>query len=351
MNNILKVSLVLLATVLAFSVSLIGCGDGEEEEAPITLKLTTVFSTASPEWGFAYEPFKNAVEENSDGRLLIELYPSGTLVPFLGSLEAAMDGIVDIAFTAPLYHLDYLPLEEVWCVPPLYKTAMGGVQTYLDLYEEYFKEGYTELGLHRIGVTISPPYWLFTKSTPIYSLEDFQGLNIRGGTAMHAEVFDALGANTLSIISTETYDALQKGTLDGAACYPQTLWAFGWYETGTPGYIIDVGGLPSSSGIHVVNKAVYDSLPADLQEILDDAGEEYLTLDWCQDHDTAHVTSLEAMEEWGCETIVWTSEDQQRLKTGYSDPIIEDWVEEMEANGYPAEALVDAIIAKVSLYE
>jgi len=380
MRSISKFMIIVLTIITIVGVVMVGCA-GEEEATPtptatqqktaaptsaptsvptakptptpepITLSVATVFSTASPEWEVAYAPFKKEVEEKSNGRLIIELYPAASLVPFLGSLDAAIEGAADIAFTAPLYHLDVLPLEGVWTIGPFWQTATGGLEVYLDLYDEYFKQAYTDLGLHRIGTTISRPYWMFTKSKDIQDIDDFQGLNVRTGTAAHAEIFTALGANPVSMTSTETYDALQKGTLDAAPLYPQILESFKWYETGDPGYIIDVGGLPTSTGTHVMNMGVYESLPPDLQKIIDDAGYKYFSMDWCVWNDEEHAIALQKMEDYGNVISTWPSNEQEELRTGYINPQVNDWMAEMDAKGYPGTELVNAIKEKVKIYE
>ena len=88
-----KILAVLLVAVLAFALSACG-GDEESEETVYTLRFAHGSSTSEP-IHIAAEYMAEELEERSDGRIKVEIYPSATLADQVPACEMLMDGTLD----------------------------------------------------------------------------------------------------------------------------------------------------------------------------------------------------------------------------------------------------------------
>src|SRR5690606_5546733 len=81
------------------------------------------------------------------------------------------------------------------------------------------KGEYARAGVHPLFVSILAPYVIMTSKKEVHTLEDLAGLKIRASGAAHTRVVSALGGAPVPLPSAEVYDALLRGTVDGAL-YP-----------------------------------------------------------------------------------------------------------------------------------
>ena len=73
----------------------------------------------------------------------------------------------------------------------------------------------------------------------------------------------------------ETYDALQKGVVDGTFCPIETL--KGWKQGEVINSVTDTSAIGYTTAMFVaMNKKAWDKLPADLQEIFTEVSEEWV---------------------------------------------------------------------------
>src|SRR5690606_34618851 len=73
--------------------------------------------------------------------------------------------------------------------------------------------------LHMLFVATLVPYSIMTSAKPVKTLDDLKGLKIRGNGAAQENLLTTLGAVPVKVGSTEVYDAVSRGTVDGAL-YP-----------------------------------------------------------------------------------------------------------------------------------
>ena len=117
------------------------------------------------------------------------------------------------------------------------------------------------------------PGLLHTKR-PVRRLEDLSGMKVRclGGNA--AKVLKALGAVPIVIPTGDTYDALRKGIVDGVVAAWDSLETLKWGEI-LPYTTVSRYAAVGAPGFVVMNKAKWESLPPDLQKIIDEMSDEY----------------------------------------------------------------------------
>ena len=74
-----------------------------------------------------------------------------------------------------------------------------------------------------------------------------------------------LGVPAINIVSTEVYEALKRGTVDGNVNNPEWARVYNFHEASKYWYDMPVGGFIFFS---IINKDFFNKLPADLQKLL-----------------------------------------------------------------------------------
>jgi tripartite ATP-independent transporter DctP family solute receptor len=159
--------------------------------------------------------FKNLVEKESKGKILIDYFPGGQLGGTSEMTQATKSGAQQLLFTAlPQQFWSKLMVFEL---PYIYRneTHQKKVADRLSsLIGE--KEFATKTGMHILGVRLSSARHLVSR-IPVYKLEDIKGLKVRvPENGMYLALWKALGAVPTSIPGPDTYTALATGTVDAA---------------------------------------------------------------------------------------------------------------------------------------
>ena len=123
-----------------------------------------------------------------------------------------------------------------------------------------------EKGLHGVALFMNPPSSVIAK-TPIRHLADFKGKKIRVlASPFQTQAIERLGATPVAMTLGDVIPAIQQGAIDGAV---------GGIVVWTPMHFLDAAkyvtetGQPAVYAIVEISKKWYDSLPADLQKIVD----------------------------------------------------------------------------------
>ena len=159
---------------------------------------------------------------------------------------------------------------------------------------------------------------------------------------MIAEIIQAMGMLPVPVGYFDAYDALHKGMLDASPCWPVSRHTMGWYEVADPGYFIDVGGLPCGSAILAANADTFNSLDADLQQILLDAGDIAWNLEKARCAMRENAMSLEWLENEGITVIDWSDAEKQRVTDEIKMPILEATAKELDEKGVRGSELLAA---------
>ena len=75
MKRIIITGLVVVMAILVIGLSIFGCTSSPKQEEVIHLKYATVHTSATTGWDATHLSFANAVQEQSNGRMIIDIYP------------------------------------------------------------------------------------------------------------------------------------------------------------------------------------------------------------------------------------------------------------------------------------
>lgn len=230
----------------------------------------------------ALEEFVENVNAMTAGRVKIQLFPVSALFPPNEGLEAVSTGIVEMGLTTGGYFSGQMgPIATMESGLP--GAEANAWERNAFFYEKGFinivRDAYAEQGVHYLAPNLGSPWELVSK-VPLNSASDFEGKKIRG-FGIEAEWFNSLGAEAVNIGGAEIYTALATGVVDAVRWGDESQnLAQGLHEVGK--YYIKPAPMPAPNNHILVNQATWDSMPADLQAILEGAAKlasmKYLTL-------------------------------------------------------------------------
>ncbi len=263
-----------LATVITmFGLTLLGCSNNEESASvngdsdEVTTLRFSHFLTANDNINTeGFEPWARKIEEESNGRLKVEIYPSSTLSEAGATYDASAKGTIDIGMQVQGYTAGRFPLTQIVELPGISNTGQQQTCILYKLYDDGIISGEYE-DTHLLSLMGTGQGALHTIDTAIRTPADMRGLRIRQPSVVASHVIDALGAAPIGIPAGDIYTSLQRGVIDGLAVTWQPIQAFRLDEllnthTNIPFY--------NSTIVVSMNKEKYNSLPNDLKKVIDD---------------------------------------------------------------------------------
>lgn len=237
--------------------------------AATVMKLgTQTLNDSQHEW---MKIFARLVEAGSKGQIKVELYPASQLGTAPRMIEGTQFGSIQ-GFVAPPEFLAGVDSRfEVLGSPGLFKDAAHANRT---LQQPEFNKAFLALGSNRglkgVGLFISGPA-IFNTRTKATKLSDLENKKIRVfAAAVQMEQLRKLRATPVPMPLGEVLPALQQGTIDGVMSVLPVLTALRYYDAAK--YILETEQAMVSV-VTVLSKLWYDKLPADLQSVVDDAGQ------------------------------------------------------------------------------
>jgi len=233
------------------------------------------------------------IEEGSNGRLKIQFFGAGELIPAGEGFDAVSSGTVEMNYANAYFWTGKSFAAQYFTAVPFGLNFQGfngwyydggGAQLWTEIYDRFnlvpFLCGNT--GVQMTG-------W-FKK--PIEKVEDLKGIKMRI-PGLAGRVYQALGVDVRLLPAGEIFPALERGVIDAAEFVGPYLdrqlglqraakyyYTTGWHETATASELI-------------INKTAWSRLPADLKAIVENACAacNVISEAWCQKN------NAEAMED------------------------------------------------------
>lgn len=234
-------------------------------------KMATTWPKNLPGMGTGAERFAKMVEDMSAGRLKITVYGAGELVPALEVFDVVSGGAADMGHGAAYYWQGKLPVAAFFTAVPFGMTAPemnawlewgGGMELWREAYEPF-----NLFPMVAGNTNVQMGGWFRRE---INSLADLRGLKMRI-PGLAGEVFERAGGTAVIIPGGEVFTSLQRGVIDATEWVgPYNDMALGLHEIADfyyypgwhePGAVLEA----------IINLGAWNSLPPDLQAILEGA--------------------------------------------------------------------------------
>ncbi|MFC0470911.1 TRAP transporter substrate-binding protein [Halalkalibacter kiskunsagensis] len=327
----------LLFSTLASALVLTGCGGGNDaateeggsQAGAKTIKIANYFAADHSQNVALEEVFKPMVEEQSEGRLKVEIYENNQLGDEAAFTDGVRNGTIEMVIAG-------MGLQA--------NNAKIGVTEWPYLLEDYdhaneilngpigeeIAAEFEEFNVKPLGYTANG-FRVVSADEELRTLEDFKGFRLRmPNVPIFLEVGEALGANVQALGMSEVFTALEQGVINGQENPYASLVNSSWYEVQS--HVLETNHM-FSPNIYLMNMNFWDSLDPELQEIVEQASEETAQYQW-----ELAVQSDDEMKEYlteqGLEIIVLSEEERQQFVDAM-DPVYEklfekhDWAEEL----------------------
>ena len=271
MRRIFGVVLAVLLPLAAFA-----SASGEQgAPAPATgPKFTIRIAHTHTEEGIYYKgsvKLKELVETRSKGRIVVEHYPNGQLGADKDIQEGVKLGTIEAGLSSsPVVSLnDYFKLLDA----PYLFVSRDHVKAVLDGdLGAALAKPLEEVGIKHLGYWENGYRHITNNKRPINKPEDLAGIKPRvPQSTVRMNTFKAFGANPVAMPFTEVFSALQQGVIDGQENPLATIYQASLHDVQKH---LSLTGHVYSAVHLLMNKPLFDRMPADLQKIPVDAGKE-----------------------------------------------------------------------------
>ena len=317
-------------------------------QAPVvTLKFHTFMAPQSNVWLNMHKAWMDKVEKESGGRIKFEAYPAmqlgGTPVQLY---DQAKDGVVDIVWTLPGNTAGRFPRVDVFDLPFMMSNAEATSKAYWEYVQTFATDEFKDVQV--LALHVHGPGVIHTADKPVKSVADMKGLKMRAPTRQVTKLMSSLGATAVGMPLPGIPDALSKGTIQGAVIPWEAVPSVKVHELTKFHAEFDPAGgaLYTLTFVMAMNKAKYNSLPADLKKIIDN-NSGMATSAWLgKTQQAGDAAGRKSASDRGNTIFTVSPAEAQEFRRA-SRAIEFEWVEDMNKRGFEGKKLLDGAKALI----
>ncbi|MBB6217444.1 C4-dicarboxylate-binding protein DctP [Anaerosolibacter carboniphilus] len=276
-----KILTVLLT--LSMVLSLAACSgsnksaDTAADDTVYELKLAHVVRPTTPK-GAAAEEFKRIIEEKSNGRIKVSIYPDSQMGTDQEINEQILSGALDMNTPLLATLTSFVSEFELFDLPYLFTSSEEAFNALNGEVGEKFNAALEEKGLIGLGYWTGGFKQITNSVRPVKNVADLSGLKIRvSQSPILVSQFRAINAGGISVPFSELYSALQTKAVDGQENPYANIASKKFYEVQKYMTISDHGFMGYA---FIMNKNKFDSMPEDLQAMVKEAAKEATEWEW-----------------------------------------------------------------------
>ena len=306
----------------------------------VTLRFQHFVSPNSANPKYFIEPWAEKVEAESNGRIKVEIYPFMQLGGKAQSqYDLIRDGAIDGGWVIPGYQPGRFAEAEALELPFMVtKSAEEASRAAWNFTQKHLADDFRDV--HLIAAHMHGPGLVHKKGPAIESVEDFNGLKLRGPSRPATLLLDKLGATPIGMPVPAFPEAMARGVVDGGVITWEMSPSLKLDELADSH--TDVAGDRSLYNLYFIwamNKQVYEGLPDDLRAVID-ANSGYETSAWAgRAHDIGDKDGYAAMEASGNEIAELSEEVTAKIKALGAE-VTQEWITEMTDRGLDGAGLV-----------
>lgn len=282
--------------------------------------------------------FADQVAELSGGDLRLDITWGGALFSERAAAQSLRDGVADLGSVIGVYFPQDMVAYAIADLPLDNPDPWVGMRATDALMRDNaaIRDHLAAQGLVYVGTYTTSAVQMGCKGTAVASVDDIAGKRVRGVGA-YGQTFRDFGATLVDMTVYEAYQGLESGLIDCTQTYSYLVAALKFDEVFDSYTLIDWGQI-GALGI-LMNKAAFDALPADQQQVIMTAGEG-LADEFGRMIGEANDASVRILEEAGKDIVRLSDDDRVRLAEG-AQPYIDEWVARADAAGLDGQALLE----------
>jgi len=304
-------------------------GSGDDADTSSDEKIVIKFShvtTADSVKGQAADKFKELVEEKTDGKVEVEVYPSSQLYGDNDELDALVSGNVHMIAPSVTKMVKLDPRWQFVDMPYLFEDQ-AHVHRF---FESELAQDLMQSDQLASNDIMGLVFWengfkhFMNNKHALVEPSDYAGLKFRAqaGKVLESQ-FQALDAGSATIAFGETYAALQQGTVDGTENTFNNIDTQNYQEVQSHMTVSEHGRLDYAI---FVNKSFWEGMPDDVRGLVEEALEEATELAW----DLAakdNAASFENIKDSGNVEVTELTDDQKKAMEEAFQPVYEEFTD------------------------
>jgi len=278
----------------------------------IKWRCQVVYPAASPSYTGSTLRVIEKIKERTNGRLILEPYTAGALVPSKEIYEAVERGMIECGMTSPSYMQSKIPVASIAYGLPFAFTEVWQGQYYFKWlgFEKIMQEETLKNGVYYFPDRIYATELVLKK--PVTKADDFKGLKLRSSGVL-LNIFKEMGASASYITGAEIYPALASGVIEGAHWgAAQGARDMGFYEICK--YHLKPPLSVAAPDAWLFNKKKFDSLPEDIQKIVREILEDQF---WMRSNEYIYLEGkalAEAEQKHGVQVTTITPAEMKKIR-------------------------------------
>jgi tripartite ATP-independent transporter DctP family solute receptor len=258
-----------LCAVLTPAVALLCASPTPAAEKTYKIKLAYLVAETQSTHIASRDYFKKYVEENSNGQIIVELYPNGVLGGDRQVIEAVQLGTVHMTIPLAGVLSGFEPKFQLLDFPFLFKDKPGVYRALDGELGAKLNSLILPLGIRNLTFAENGFRHFANNRGPVHTLADMKGLKVRViESPVQVATFKALGASATPMNFGELYTALQQGTVDAIESSTPLFYTSKLYEVQK--YFTLADFYYAATAV-LINDDFFTSLPGNLQKVLQDA--------------------------------------------------------------------------------
>ncbi|TWE23032.1 TRAP-type C4-dicarboxylate transport system substrate-binding protein [Prauserella muralis] len=313
-----------------------------ENDGVYTLTVADSYPVGHPFAEAGVSVLMDTARELSGGRIQFDYFPAEQMGDAEDLPSLIRSGVVDLGSVAPAYVPAELPLSGVADLPGLVEDSCTGSLAVSRLVSEggiLWREDFEPKGLRPLVVGMIPDYEVLTGSRTVREPADLRGLQLRSSGGTIDRAVEGFGAAPVGMPATEMYEAISRGTVDGTVLGPVSAAPYHLEEVTRHATL--GARLGSFTMTYSISEAAWDTLPADLRDVLRRAGDE-ATRSLCAGLQEGNAEGRQTLRDAGVRIHRITA-GERRAWDKATAPIHRLWAADMAEIGRPGEAALKAM--------
>ncbi|KZD07965.1 C4-dicarboxylate ABC transporter [Oceanibaculum pacificum] len=323
----------------ALAAVLLGVTAGAGQAAEVKLRVADSFPVGHFIPKYYTLPFMEKVKAATGGKVDFEYYPAQQLGKVKDFLSLTQAGVADIAYIAPAFISDKMPLSGVVELPGAFPTSCAGTKAYWEVAKSgpLAKEEFAPNGVRLLYMLVNPPYQILSRNE-IKGLDSLKGQKLRTAGGAMEIMARKLEVVPVRMAGPEIYESLSRGTMDGLVFPLPNLMEYDLQEL----VKYSTSGQNFGSFVHnfMINERKFQSLPKDVQAAMLKIGEE-ITLESCKQIDADVKPAIETLKKAGVTFVELPEKDKQALGPLLSG-VGTEWAASLDKRGKPGTAVLEA---------
>jgi TRAP-type C4-dicarboxylate transport system substrate-binding protein len=254
--------------------------------------------------------------------------------------DQARDGVVDVVWTLPGNTTGRFPRVEVFELPFMMSNAEATSKAYWEYVQTMAPDEFKDVQV--LALHVHGPGVIHTTDKPVKSVADLKGVKVRGPSRQINKLLGTLGATPVGMPLPGIPDALSKGTIQGAVIPWEVVPSVKVHELTKYSAEFDPAGgaLYTITFVMAMNKAKYNSLPADLKKIIDN-NSGMATSAWLgKTQQAGDMAGRKTAVDRG--NSIFTVGPQEAQQFRRASRLVEvEWVEDMNKRGFDGKKLLE----------